>query len=320
MKILVIGAGVVGCVYGWQLSESGNNVTHYVREGKKSELDKTGILIRCLDARGDEKRRIEEIYRPEVIEQTGEEAYDLLIVPVKANQLASVIPVIQAADRNSTILFLQNLWINHMETIENSLPDSRIVYGQPHILGGGKGGNIIDCTIFGDKIAPTMLGKRDGSMPEQLLQIGELMRRARLNPKLSRRMPTWLLTHYAEASGLVAGVMEAGTARDYVAGPQYVRHSVQLIREGFKVCSKLGIHAWRVYPQVLYYSPMCLLLPALLKMYRSEETQLMIQGHITHSPDEMKEMFFDILESGIEKSLPMPLFRQMREYVEDYDQ
>jgi 2-dehydropantoate 2-reductase len=43
-------------------------------------------------------------------------------------------------------------------------------------------------------------------------------------------------------------------------------------------------------------------------MYRSEETQLMIQGHITHSPDEMKEMFYDVFETGKKLGLPMSCY------------
>ncbi|MDF2987435.1 MAG: hypothetical protein K0R50_2945 [Eubacterium sp.] len=74
------------------------------------------------------------------------------------------------------------------------------------------------------------------------------------------------------------------------------------------MCSALNIHVWRIYPQVLYYSPLWCLLPVLLKMYRSEETQLMIQGHITHSPDEMKEMFYDVFETGKKLGLPMSCY------------
>ena len=36
MKILIYGAGVVGCTYGWQLSKAGCDVTVLVRKGKKN--------------------------------------------------------------------------------------------------------------------------------------------------------------------------------------------------------------------------------------------------------------------------------------------
>ncbi len=317
MKILIIGTGVIGSIYGWQLSESGNQITHYVRTGQKENIEKNGLLIRCLDTRKHGKPFVEKLYKPNVTEQYNG-AYDLIIVPVKANQLKSILPVLTCVDKNTDILFLQNIWISHLQEIEKCLSDSRIIYGQSHIAGGGKSGNIITCTIFEDKHAPTMLGKKDGAKTEQIKRVAQLMQRAGLNPEISKNILAWLFTHYAEASGLVSGVMEAGSAANYVSDSKYIKHSVRIIREGFNVCSLLKMHAWRIYPQILYYSPMWILLPALLKMYRSQETQLMIQGHISHSSDEMKEMFYDVLNTG--KSLNLNMINCMKacEYIDKF--
>ena len=38
MKILIYGAGVVGCTYGWQLSKAGCDVAVLVRKEQKSVL------------------------------------------------------------------------------------------------------------------------------------------------------------------------------------------------------------------------------------------------------------------------------------------
>ena len=43
MKILIYGAGVVGCTYGWQLSKAGCDVTVLVRKGQKEFVQKNGI-------------------------------------------------------------------------------------------------------------------------------------------------------------------------------------------------------------------------------------------------------------------------------------
>ncbi len=316
MRILIIGTGVIGCVYGWQLSEVGYAITHFVRTGNKPKIDEAGIAIRCLDARKQNKPFTETLYKPDVVEQIDKKGFDLIIVPVKVNQLNSILPILAQTDESIPVLFLQNLWITHIRQIDQYLNDARIVYGQAHMVGGGKEDNNITCTIFGNKSAPTMLGKRDGSNSEQIRLIDEIMERAGLNPKISKNIFWWLFSHYAEANGLVAGVMEAGTANNYISSKEYIKHSIRLIREGFKVCSALKIQVWRIYPQVLYYSPLWCLLPVLLKMYRSKETQLMIQGHITHSPDEMKEMFYDVFETGKKLGLPMSFYKQMQKYID----
>ena len=51
MKILIYGAGVVGCTYGWQLSKAGCDVTVLVRKGQKEFVQKNGIHIICSDFR-----------------------------------------------------------------------------------------------------------------------------------------------------------------------------------------------------------------------------------------------------------------------------
>lgn len=293
MKILIIGTGVIGCIYGWQLSESGNKITHFVRKGQKEQIDKVRFSIRCLDARKADKPVIEKLYQPDVTEQMND-TYDLIVVPVKANQLESILPIIAQTEKHIDILFLQNLWVNHIKLIESCLPDSRIIYGQAHIMGGGK---------------------KDGSKTEQVMKIAKLMQQANLNPKVSKNILAWLYTHYAEANGLVVGVMEAGSSVNYVSNSQYIRHSIKVIREGFKVCVALKIHVWKIYPQALYYFPMWILLPSLLKMYSTEETQLMIQGHISHSLDEMKEMFYDVLNTGESFHMSMTYYKQMQEFM-----
>lgn len=318
MRILIIGTGVIGAIYGWQLTESGNAVTHYVRPGQKEAIDRQGLLIRCQDMRKKANNGMcELIYRPNVTEDV-KGAYDLIIVPVKATQLESVLPILTSADERTDILFLQNLWHCHLQKIDDCLPDSRIVYGQPHITGGGKEGNIITCTIFNVKNASTMLGKKSGKKTRQVVRIAQVMDEAGLNPCISRNITAWLLTHFAEANGLVAGVMEAGSAAKFVTSKEYMRHSVQIIREGFRVCAALKAQAWKIYPQVLYYSPIRILLFALLKMYRTQESQRMIQGHISHSPDEMKEMFYTVLHTGELLKVHMVQYRNAQGFVDKF--
>jgi len=39
MNILVFGAGIIGTIYAWQLSEAGQNVALLVRRGRKQEIE-----------------------------------------------------------------------------------------------------------------------------------------------------------------------------------------------------------------------------------------------------------------------------------------
>lgn len=51
MKILTIGAGVIGATYAWQQQKAGNKITHLVRKSKLDPYTAQGIQVRCQDLR-----------------------------------------------------------------------------------------------------------------------------------------------------------------------------------------------------------------------------------------------------------------------------
>jgi len=66
MRILVVGAGVIGTVYGWALSEAGHHVTHLVRPGRTDRFA-GGVALDVLDkrkGRSDDARDRRRLYRP----------------------------------------------------------------------------------------------------------------------------------------------------------------------------------------------------------------------------------------------------------------
>jgi 2-dehydropantoate 2-reductase len=67
MKILIYGAGIVGCTYGWQLSEAGCDITVLVRPDKKESIEQEGITINCSDFRSGTKVVKEIVFRPKAI-------------------------------------------------------------------------------------------------------------------------------------------------------------------------------------------------------------------------------------------------------------
>ena len=48
MRVLVVGAGIIGSIYGWALAESGHEVVHLVRSGRAAIL-RDGMKLDVLD-------------------------------------------------------------------------------------------------------------------------------------------------------------------------------------------------------------------------------------------------------------------------------
>ena len=55
MRVLVIGAGIIGSIYGWALRDSGDDVVHLVRCGRAAAL-RDGLTVNMLDLRKGRKR------------------------------------------------------------------------------------------------------------------------------------------------------------------------------------------------------------------------------------------------------------------------
>jgi ketopantoate reductase len=182
MNILVFGAGVIGIIYAWQLSEAGHDVALLVKPGRKQEIERKGISISCLDKRGPRKH-IETVYHPTLVEDfSPTDDYELILVCVKRNQLNDILPSLAEKAGDADILFLQNNWSGTAE-IEQYLAPSRFVLGFPSV-GGGREENGIQCALGSD----TMLGEKDGQITPRLEKIAEVIREAGFKPKLTRQI------------------------------------------------------------------------------------------------------------------------------------
>ena len=95
MEILIIGAGVIGTIYGWQLQKAGCNVTHLVRQSKIDLYKSSGIQMKCLDLRNAKSQISEEGYQPSFVDSFSDtNEYYFILVAVNSNQLEDVLDML----------------------------------------------------------------------------------------------------------------------------------------------------------------------------------------------------------------------------------
>ena len=91
MRVLVVGAGIIGSIYGWALAESGHHIVHLVRSGKASAL-RDGLTLDMLDRRKGHKRNSRGLYRLNAVETLSPtDTFELVIVPVKHHALVETL-------------------------------------------------------------------------------------------------------------------------------------------------------------------------------------------------------------------------------------
>ncbi|MDO5558911.1 MAG: 2-dehydropantoate 2-reductase N-terminal domain-containing protein [Oscillospiraceae bacterium] len=320
MKILILGDGVIGSVYGNELSRAGYDVTHLIREERAGQVHKDGIKIRCLDCRGSKNENRTYVYRPKVISKLSSDMnYDYFIISAGADKLEKTLKSFQGKiPSNTVVVIFQSLW-ESMDDINNWLGKDNYILGFPHIVGGGKDENGIYCTIFGNKDAPTMLGEKDGSRTDRLLGLSDILGEIHMNPVVSDNITGWIYTHYAEAAGLLAGVMQSKNYINFAEDKDILKQTLSAVREGLRICKARGIRVNKIKPQCYYFLPSFIMLPFMKKMYSTEAAKLMIRGHVTHSTDEMKNMVFDMIKGGLKYKVETPALLEMKKGVRDFN-
>ncbi len=316
MKILVIGAGVIGVTYAWQLSLSGNEVTLFVRPEKVNPLRENGIHITCLDTRGLKERETKTVFHPPVTDTINlSDKYDLIMVCVNSNQIESVLPILKPIAGMMDILFFSNLW-DGLEQIAAVLEPSQYFLGYPFKAGGGRVGNSIDTVIFGTAFTETLIGELDGTTSQRIKRITTALKHAGMNPRIHGNIRAYLLSHYVWAAANVGAYMQAGSYADFSQDRTALRRMYLAMREGFAVCRAKGVNPAMITPTCFYYLPLFLLVPLTKVLYGIPSMRRMFEGHVLHSPDEVSDMYLQVLETGNVCGVAMPNFSSYYPFLE----
>lgn len=316
MKVLIYGAGIVGSTYGWLLSKAGHEISVLVRPEKKQVVLEKGIHIHCTDFRGRQKRVEDVVFKPNVIDLlSADNDFEYIIVTTNNLHLKEVLPILSKSAGKAHVLFFQNMWVNNLNAIDKYLSKEQYFFGFPFMVGGGRDSDSINCAISGLKQSHTPLGEANGEISERVQKMAIALEDANLKPIINSQIKTWLITHYAVAAGLSAGIMKAKGGRNFANNSNILKESIKAIREGLEVCLKLGFNPKLEKSNRLYSLPFFITIPIAKKVYSNEALCLMFDGHTQHSPEEMSNMLDDIIEDGEKCNIKMPFLKQMKETI-----
>jgi 2-dehydropantoate 2-reductase len=103
MRILIVGAGVIGTVYGAKLLQAGHEIVMLARGERLIELRWQGLILE--DA---EHRQRTAVPVSAVDAVSAEDRYDLVLAPVRRDQLNAVVPLVRKASGNPSVLAFGN--------------------------------------------------------------------------------------------------------------------------------------------------------------------------------------------------------------------
>jgi 2-dehydropantoate 2-reductase len=175
MKFLVLGAGSVGGYFGGRLAASGADVTFLVRERRREQLQRDGLIIES--ALGNLTMPVKTVTAKEIMP-----GYDLVILTCKAYDLeASMDAIAPVMDGKCALLPLLN-GMEHLEQLDARFGHDNILGGSCHIAAMLKSDGVIKHLNDLHRIT---FGERDKSVTPRIQAIEDAFTKSGVEPKLS---------------------------------------------------------------------------------------------------------------------------------------
>ena len=284
MEILVFGAGVIGSQYAARLRQAGNMVTLLARGQRAMDLREHGII---LEAANSGRTETVHVSVKETLEE--DDAYDLVIVALRDNQVSEALPILAANHQTPNLLFLGNNPGGAAEIVK-AVGRERVILGFGG-LGGVRSGRVVRY------YARTYLGELDGTASSRLIKIAIALSEARLGPVLVPNMDAWLKTHAAVVSPLALAIYSAGGDNYRLARtPDSLLLAVRAIRESLNVLRALNIPITPASYRLLVWLPEPLAVALLRGLMNTQGSAINIAGHANAARDEMWKVADEFME------------------------
>jgi 2-dehydropantoate 2-reductase len=297
---MVVGTGVIGIIYGRALAESGNEVVHYVRKGKKDNF-RDGIKVTMLDERKGHKNDKQFTYYPVCTEDVPENV-DLAIVAVGSHQLEAALSELTPKIGKAQFLIMSSNW-NGTDDIDKILSNDRYVLGY-----ADGGGTFRDGGMIANLGPNVHLGEKDGKMSPRLQMLIDLFKKAHMTPEVAENILHWLWIHNATSVAVWAGFSQYRDIKRFLKDGPLVSDSFAATKECPDICRKKGVDV-DSFGDISYFKYPTWVIALLFKlMFTFNKSMQVYTAHAASesSTKEMKANFLEMYNSGKSLSVPMP--------------
>lgn len=311
MNILIYGAGTIGLSLTWLLSHY-NNIDLLVRK-KSMAFYEDGIKLQIKDLRKKDKEYSYYNYKPKIV-TTIDKEYDLIFITVNSSQLESVLPDLVKNKKRSNLLFLQNNW-NIDTHLKKYLSQEDYFVGFPSFIGGGRLENKVRAIIFPQ---PILLGVSNEKNKRDLEKISKLFELENIKTKYVLNIENWLKVHCVQQAVFAGAIAEAKSYKNFVSNFKYIKKMILAWKEGLSLCEMAGINL-KLYSPARYLSYPLNLISIVMKYEFSRPIMNeMILGHMQYGYYEWADEYYEILETGKECHLSMPIWNSYSPFVKCY--
>lgn len=304
MRVLVIGAGVIGSVVAAHLQQAGVDVTMLARGKRLEELRSKGLSV----VEGVKGKVIQT--EVQVVEHvTREQEYDMAFVCVRADQVTALLPTLQADVSAPAVVTMSNC-LSMYDEILAALKE-RTIFGFPG-LGGGKEDGTVHYALAPAIFQPTTFGEPDGTITPRLKSLVALFHQAGLPCTTERNMRAWLRTHLSWVIPFAGGIYAAGGSNYLLASqPKLIELMLRAIRECMRAMAASGISPTPGKFRLAELIPLPWQRAVMGSIIRRREIELLATLHCQSAPDEIRTLAAALAEWVEQQGLQAPCLEEL---------
>lgn len=309
MKVLMVGAGVIGTLYGSVLAKK-HQVVHLVREEKLDKLNEKRITYDIIDERKDKKHQKTEGSYTYHCTAKADDSYDLIMVPVKTIQLMEVLRMIVSQAPSAKYLLFTLDW-HFSDEIERLLKKDQYVMGY-----AGGGGTFKGELLWANVGADIMLGAVHKEQQALLESVVSLFKSCDIIPEVQKNPLHWLWVHNAGAAPFGAALAKYNSMPEFLRDKALLKTTLKATRECYAVCEKRGVDLKQFWEPKMFRLPIGILYHMFKYNFEKNPIMQRYTAHAVSSIDEMTENFLDIFKTGEELGISMPSMQRLKEIIE----
>ena len=302
MKTLIVGAGIIGTIYGWAFAEAGHEVVHLVRPGRSAQY-KDGFAIDMYDVRKGHKRDFIGHYPIRVTETVAPtDGYELVIVPTKHYHLLDTLKDLVPQTGTADYWLLTQNW-DGTAALDAILPPERYVYGDAKAGGAFEGGTLVAT------IASVDIGQVNGRHDPCLDKIIALCRSAQVEVTVQQNILHYLWVQYAVTGGLWPALVRAGSLEAVLDSRLIGELGIRAVRDCLEVVARRGVDLNK-YPETRMYLsniPFGMWIAGLVikAMFRFNKLVQRSSLHGLSDAEEIRAFYYDLLNTGRQLGVDM---------------
>ncbi len=289
----MIGAGVIGSVYASKLLEARHELVLLARGRRLADLQASGLILEDAEST---QRTVQPVTAVGAL--TADDLYDLVLVCVRSEQLASTLPVLSGMRDGPDVLFFGNTAGRQTQLVETL--GGRALFGFP-AAGGVREGPVIRYVLIGQQ--QTMLGEPTGATTSRTTRLKTVLQDAGFPTTITANMDGWLLGHAAFVVPIAFALYRVGTdASRLAADRDTLRLMVRATRQAFQALRSGGNAEIPANLRTLY-----LRLPAAFaasywrRVLGGPRGELWFAAHTRAAPEEMRALA-DHLQAAIRQT------------------